>query len=234
VAVDPRDLLDILRDEVAALDELLLTPVATTPPDPLSLKERIGVRAYLVLAHGAVEDFVERCFSTYLETAAQLDNQGRVLPGVYLTMFHLRGDLEKQIKKTDRTGELLLNRLPPLYAEKVVKPNNGIRRSNIQNLCQGAGLRWLDFESTCASAVSALDTLGAKRGSVAHVSTVAESGGGVQQELYPTNVREWVGDVVLALPDMLTYIESQPTPAKPRVQVALSRLRRQLQRVRRR
>lgn len=232
MAVDPRELLDVLRDEVAALDELLLAPVGTTPPDPLSLKERIGVRSYLVLAHGAVEDFVERCFSAYLESAARLDDDGRMLPGMYLTMFHLRGDLEKQVKKVDRTGEELLRRLPPLYVEKVVRPNNGVRRNNIQNLCQGAGLRWLDFETACARAVSALDTLGAKRGSVAHVSSVAEAITGVQEEIYPPNVQEWVENVVDSLPDMLDYIDSQPTPATPRLHATLSWFQRQIQKLR--
>lgn len=212
MVADVSALLDVLRDEVAALDELLLDPVTTTPPDPLSLKERIGVRSYLVLAHGAVEDFVERCFSSYVENASQIDEDGKVSPGVYLAMFHLRNDLEKQVKKADRTGEVLLGRIPPLYKEKVVGPNNGVRRPNVQNLCQGAGLRWGDFESACDAALAALDTLGAKRGSVAHVSSVAEVDAGVREELYPGNVREWVRDVITALPDMLAYIAGQPCP----------------------
>jgi hypothetical protein len=69
-------------------------------------------------------------------------------------MFHLRGDLEKQIKKADRTGEELLQRLQPLYTEKVVRPlpgcgasvgstsNRSARRRSLRSTLSGRSADW--------------------------------------------------------------------------------------------
>lgn len=202
--------LTTLRDEVDALDKLLLAPVTSSPPDPLPLSERVGVRSYLLIGHAALEEFVESCFAEYVNDSLALDENGRVDPGLYLSVLELREDLEGQVKRDIRTPSALLEKVPGLYKSKICGPNNGVRRKNLMRLAQGAGLDWVQFESACEKLVVALDTIGSERGRVAHTSATPTPGQGVTAELYPQNVREFVNNAMDELPSLVTYLNARP------------------------
>lgn len=195
-----------LREGIEGLDRMLLESVSSEPPDPLTFVESVAVRSYLLLAHATLEQYVEQAFVTYADSALCLDANGRVGPGMYLTAVTLAGEIAGQLKADARTPVAVLEKLRHLYAKKVVDPNHGVKRLNLRNLCLGAGIDWVAFENDCASLIAALDTVGARRGSIAHSFDPSPAGIGVTPLLYPQNVREPVEAALNTLPDLDSFL----------------------------
>lgn len=200
-----------LISEIAMLDEHLLSVVYAEAPEVLSVKERISIRAYLIMAHSAIEEFIELCFSQYVKECAVIHEDGRTNAETYLAILQLSDDLKGQIKVSDRSPQRIIERLPGLYYTKYIKPNNGIKEKDISSLARGAGLSSMDLEDACPSLMSACDTLGAKRGEFAHLSILGENSGvaGVQLDVYPTDVRVYIENAVAGLGELVEFLASK-------------------------
>lgn len=207
--------LEVLQSEVAVLDRALLGTVVVQPPDDLSQHERIAIRAYLILSHAAIEEFTEACFRDYVRATLRIDDAGMVSAGMYLALIELADPIKGRLQRSVRTPEQVLALFPELYQAKL-SANNGVRRHHLQAISQAAGIDWLLFEDSLDLLVQALETLGTKRGGIAHVSTAVHpgtNGGGVVEELLPPNVREYVGDALRALPSLIQFLGDHPAGA---------------------
>jgi hypothetical protein len=208
-----------LRAEIAALDAYLLASVKTVAPDTLPTDEATGIRAYLILAHAAVEEFVEAAFEQFVSEALLPDPNGRVSPGLYLTLLQFSGEIGGQLQRSRRAPMAVVKMLPGYYTTKVLNPNNGVKPANVQTLALGAGLDWPAFEVSCSGLLPTLSTLGSRRGEVAHLSAVPVTPGrGVRTTLYAADVRSIVGAVMGALPELLNHLQAQITPGGAKTQ----------------
>lgn len=198
--------LGVARSEIAALDEYLLGSITIEPPDTMSTTELIAVRAYLILAHATIEEFIEGCFFQYLEACSKIDSDGRAHSGAFLSILQLASDIGGQLKNSDRSPKAVAEKIPGLYREKVISANHGVRKRNIEKLARGAGFSWNEFEESCPGLITSCDTLGAKRGETAHVSSAAMSDDGLQQQLYPRDVRRYIGDAVQGVEELCTFL----------------------------
>ena len=218
-----------LADEIQALDDFLLSPIKVAAPDPLTDGELVALRAYVILSHAAVEEFVEVAFTVYVRECLTQDAQGMVSPAVYLTLLQLAEDIGGQLsRKVDRTPAAVIGRIPGLYEAKFIVPNHGVREGNVQAMALGAGLPWQVVEDACPSLIPALSTLGARRGEVAHVSTFGPRSGstGVRQVSYPSDARRLTAEVLSALPELLTLLASglaSPSAIGPQETLGLRR-----------
>jgi hypothetical protein len=86
-----------------------------------------------------------------------------------------------------------------LYRSKVVTPNNGVKRKNLRALAKPLGLEDR-LEADCEGLLSPADTLGARRGALAHM-------GHVDEELRPAEARRMVFDVVAELDRLLALLD---------------------------
>lgn len=199
-----------LRGDVGTLDSTLLNAVIHQAPDPLAPNEEVLIRAYLLLAHAAIEEFVELAFSEYLADALVPDASGRVSPGLYLTLLQLSDDVSGALStRASRTPQAILSMLPGLYKSKVVDPNHGIKADHVRKLAVGAGLDWNLVEAACPKLIPAMTTLGARRGEVAHVSSVRPTRpAGVQQTNYPADARKLASDVLDHLPELISHLSA--------------------------
>lgn len=198
--------IDIARSEIAALEGYLLGSIEVHPPDALSANELIAVRAYLLLAHATIEEFVESCFVQYLRACSEIDENGRAHPGAFLSILQLADDIGGQLNNSVRSPKLISEKIPGLYRKKFVDVNHGVRKSNIKRLAIGAGLSWGEIEESCSGLLTSCETLGAKRGATAHISAAAVSDDGLSQQLYPEDVRRYTNDALRGVDDLRTFL----------------------------
>jgi hypothetical protein len=94
--------------------------------------------------------------------------------------------------------------------EKAVIANHGIKETNVEHLAKAAGVEWPPFEAACHMALTQLDTLGGKRGSVAHVSTSKSQI--TANPIYPANALQWVEDALAATQIIEDYLTACRQP----------------------
>jgi hypothetical protein len=189
------DLEGLRKNENDLADALLPPDVDLT--QPLDARATFLTRGYLVLACATIEEFIEECFDDYTERA--LDSSSGSVSGCFVFLAIRFAD---DIGGKSKLSSNLTHRckaLRGLYVSKVVRTNNGVKRDNLRSLARPLGL--LDrLESECEELLSPADTLGARRGAVAHTGTVNE-------ELRPAEARKLVSDVLDELPLLLTLLD---------------------------
>lgn len=206
--------LDQLRAECDDYDAALLALVHEVVPDELSSHSWAYVRSYVLLCHAGIEHFIEQCFSDYVRACLNPDATGRVDPSVYIAGIRLgdkiRGNHGGKGQNLDPVH--ISAELPGRVISHFITPNNGIKKKDLKRIVQGIGLNWLQFEATCSDLIAAAETLGAKRGSVAHVRSAA---GGLQAQIYPADARGYVAPVLVELPALLQFTGMHPTLGSP-------------------
>lgn len=195
-----------LQSEIDALDSALLSAVAHTQPDALTDGERICIHGYVVLAHGSIEGFLERCFLDYATVALSVDEAGQVNPGLYQVAVALADEIRGQRTVSPRH---LMPRLLGLIETKVIELNHGIRASNLKHLAMGVGLDWPDLESNCSDLIGALNSLASARGAPAHMGSWAPDVG-IHEEIYPDNARDLTSSIQAHLPSLISYLGESP------------------------
>ncbi len=202
---------------MATLNSYLLVPITSVAPD-LSEGELIAVRAYLVLSHAAIEEFIEAAFLTYVRECTLADDRGRVHPGTTLALLRLADEIRGQIPKAQLRPAEILSRIPPLYQLNVLRPNHGIKPDYIQTMALGAGLGWPEFEAACPNLLAALPTLSSARGDIAHLSSLGLSadGAGLRITYYPEDARKKTGAVLTSIQEFIDHLASTlpPFPAQ--------------------
>lgn len=175
---------------------------ALLPPDPdttqpLDARARFLTHAYLVLACAIIEEFIERCFERHTEKA--LASSSDLVSGCFVFLATRFADQVGGQRKGPASANDACKALRALYSSKVVSPNNGVKRNNLVALAKPLGLDER-LEAACEELLLPAETLGARRGRVAHVGTVDE-------ELRPGDARKLVSDVVEKLPLLLTLLD---------------------------
>jgi hypothetical protein len=185
-----------LRENEDALAAALL-PEDADVTEPLEPRTQFLTHAYLVLACAVIEEFVEECFDAYVDIALAA-SEASVSPCFVPLATRFADDLKGQTS-TIPSSTKACPMLRGLYTSKIVRPNNGIKRKNISALARPLGLLD-DLEASCEDLLVPADTLGSRRGTVAHLGTVAT-------ELRPSDARKLVADVLDKLPLLTALLE---------------------------
>lgn len=206
-----------LTDEISSLDKFLLEPIKTEAPDPMKVDEIIGIRSYLLLSHAAIEEFIEYAFLSYIGACSSIDENGRAHVGSYLAILQLADYINGQNSKNTKSPDKILGSVPGLYESKFIRPNNGIKEKDIQKLALGAGLPWSEIENACASLIPACETLGSKRGAIAHssINGTLNSRSGIVSNLYPKDARSFTNSVLSNMSPLLAHL-SETSSTAPR------------------
>lgn len=175
---------------------------AVLPEDPdsvqqLTTRDQLLTRAYLVLACALVEDFIEGCFLDYVKKSMEA-NDGLVSSCFVPLAIKFADDLVGQVN-TIPSAAVAAPMLVGLYSSKVIHPNNGVKRKNLEAMARPLGLRD-KLEDECDDLLGPADTLGARRGSVAHTPAVSE-------EMRPNQARELVTDVLERIPLLTAMLD---------------------------
>lgn len=165
-----------------------------------SSDQELQARAFLVLAHSAIEELLENSVRLAVEDCFQTCDVA--IPLIALPLIaKYAGDICGQHGGRIPAPEKIANMLPGLFYTKVIKPNNGIRKKSIVRICAPLGINIAEFGDVCDSALGELDTLGAKRGASAHTLR-----GAAHETIHPDQAREWVTKAVDALEMLLPLI----------------------------
>lgn len=165
--------------------------------DPLEPSAQFLTHAYLVLSCAVIEEFVEECFSIYVDKALAA-NDAQISSCLVSLATRFAGDVIGQTN-TIPPAEEASPMLSGLYKSKVIGPNNGIKRKNILGLGKPLGL-YDKIESDCEDLLVPMETLGARRGAVAHLGIVTE-------ELRPAEARTLVLAAIDKLPLLLQLLD---------------------------
>jgi hypothetical protein len=174
-----------LRENEDALAVALL-PADADVTEPLAPPAQFLTHAYLVLACAVIEEFVEGCFEEYVAVA--LAACGTAVSPCFVPLATRFADDLKGQTSTIPPSTRACPMLRGLYASKILRPNNGIKRTNLSALAKPLGLLE-ELEANCEDLLGPADTLGSRRGTVAHLGTVAT-------ELRPGDARKLVTDVL--------------------------------------
>lgn len=184
-----------LRDNEAELAVALL-PDEPEAAEALSARDQFLTHAYLLLACAVIEEYIEGCFERFVVTALE-ESTDRVAACFVPLSARFADDLIGQTNPFP-TAAAACPILRGLYGSKIVRPNNGIKRKNLIALARPLGLA-ASLESDCEPLLGPADTLGARRGAVAHIGAVTE-------ETRPAEARKLVLDVLDQLPLLSTLL----------------------------
>jgi hypothetical protein len=189
--------INALRQTEAALADAIL-PDETDSTSSLSDRDKLLVSAYVVLACALVEDFFESCFLHYVDKS--LEASDVLFSGCFISLAaKFSDDLLGQVSGIP-SAEAAVPRLQGLYKSKVIFPNNGVKRKNLEAMARPLGMI-RELEKTCEPLLGPVDTLGARRGSIAHTSSVSE-------ELHPSQARSLVTNVLDQVPLLIALLDS--------------------------
>lgn len=174
-----------LRRSAKLLDKSLL-PADPDPTAPLGAREQFLTRAYLMLGCALVEEFLESSFANFVDAHSQ--KTGKRSRHCFVSLAATFADDLKGQSSVARTDEDVTKLLSGLYANKVLKPNNGVQRRHIRALANPLGL-YSTIEDDCEDLLRTTDTLGSRRGETAHL-------GNVTRELRPAEARGIVKDAL--------------------------------------
>ncbi len=186
-----------LREDEAEIASALL-PDEPDAPEPLERAAQLRTFAYLVLVCATIEEFVENCFREFIDQADAASTDDIVAACFASLAMRFSDDLVGQLNTPAAPATALRPKLKGLYGSKIVHPNNGIKRANFIAMAKPLGLAEA-LEESCNALLGPADTLGARRGAVAHV-------GAVDTELRPTDARQLVTDVLDEMPTFLTFL----------------------------
>ncbi|WP_215544294.1 HEPN domain-containing protein [Amycolatopsis sp. CA-230715] len=188
---------DRLRRDVTIIGKTLLPDIS--PVLEATHEEKIRIRAYVVLAHSAIEEFLEELIDNAVENVLACADSVSVA-AISLSVAYADIVIGQHGSKTltarDAHGKLL-----GLFRVKAIKTNNGIRRNNIKSLCRPLGIDVSNLEATLDAALTTLDTLGAKRGAAAHTLRQA-----TEEIVVPSQAIEWVDNALNALDILGAYL----------------------------
>lgn len=188
------------HDELKAHHEQLVSTLLPEDPpstETLSAENEFLTRAYLVLAHGLVEEFVELCFTDFVNSGDKTweATANRFIPLGIAFADDIIGQKHKPTPPSV-TREIAAG----LYASKIVYPNNGIKRKNLLALARPLALED-SLNEECNDLLMAGERLGAERGSVAHQFAVSKNH-------VPSDVHSLVTDFIDQLPNLQALLDN--------------------------
>lgn len=199
-----------LLNELAEIDSALLSAVTTVPPDPLSPREKILTRAYLLLAHAVLEERIESMFLAYFRNARQLISSGGPLPVELLSFYAAVMEWGTPVPPTyvKRSGQgFISSRLADEHVADALRKNHGLKEENVSELAKLVGIEWSILDDAPGIQMSSLSTLGVKRGTAGHTSPFSGLDKALDGEDYPVNVREWVHQAAASVIELQSVME---------------------------
>lgn len=198
-----------LRHQLDWLKRTLLDTVTTPFPDALKPDEKAAVAAYLVLAHACIEEAIEDAFYERAEILTEILKRHPRPPRMaaflgYNAALKLPEKKRVTYKKRKLGGSLLA--ALETYQSTVVSQNHGIKESNLLALAEGAGVEWENLESELAVAIADFGTLGAKRGSVGHLSPFTDKSALITSQIDKEDVVKWVKEAEKGVEGLLAYL----------------------------
>lgn len=195
--------------EIAEIEATLLSGVSTSPPDPLTTRERTLTRAYLLVAHAILEERIEGIFLNHFVRARQVIASGASIPVGLLSYYAAALEWKRDIPTYAKRQWLGFMSSPVAdeYVASEVRENHGLKSDNVQDLAKLVGVEWAAIDDAADVQLAALTTLGAKRGAAGHTSPFTSPAQAVAEEEYPANVREWVEQAVRTVIALESVVE---------------------------
>jgi hypothetical protein len=183
-----------------AVSGVALLPADEDLTEPLAGRDVFLTQAYLILSCAIIEEFIENCFVAHVERA--LAESGETVAPCFVPLAtKFSSEVIAQIHAGPAATEAC-PMLASLYKAKIVRQNNGVKRDNLVNLAKPLGLT-RRVEEECEALILPADTLGARRGAIAHLGTVTD-------ELRPAAAQAMVLEVIDALPLLVAVLDPQP------------------------
>ncbi|MFJ2134210.1 HEPN domain-containing protein [Streptomyces sp. NPDC087845] len=199
------DTVSQLRNDIDELRNSLMSKSlqSVAPPDDLSSAQSLLVRSFVILAHAHIEEFIEQMFSDFI-AAKTLEITDETIPACYARLILHFGENIRGEKGSSgyAPGQLCLT-AKSMYESKVIKANNGLKEKNVTQMARPLGLTSDEVSDACPDLFPALDTLGSKRGRLAHRSSQA-----VSETIYPGQAIKWVEDVLTHFAQLSNLLSS--------------------------
>jgi hypothetical protein len=189
-----------LRSHVAVIERTLLPRISIERAP--NGTQQIKTRAYIVLSHAAIEEFIEdSLFGAIMECNVDATNDVHYV-SLCLTTAYAR-DLQGEHQQSGGgvlDAATIAQKIPNLYRAKTLNNNNGIRRKDFGKICRPLGFDIEELSNGHETEFAAFDTLAAKRGDSAHTFVYA-----AKELIHPVQAKEWVNGALDAL-DKITPV----------------------------
>jgi hypothetical protein len=221
-----------LLTQLREMETTLLAGVSTVPPDPLRSEERTLTRAYLVLAHAVLEEEVEQIFLNHFDSVRQLLATVDYAPLELLPFFAAVHEWNTAVQlptyaKRNYMGYITSPKASE-YVSSEVRENHGLKADNVMGLAKLVGIEWTVIDDAPGVELTALTTLGVKRGAAGHTSLFSGRNQALAGQEYPVNVREWVENAaktVIELERVVKSLSTEPAEAVVASKVGVMRQR---------
>lgn len=219
-----------LLTQLREMETTLLAGVSTVPPDPLRSEERTLTRAYLVLAHAVLEEEVEQIFLNHFDSVRQLLATVDYAPLELLPFFAAVHEWNTAVQlptyaKRNYMGYITSPKVSE-YVSSEVRENHGLKADNVMGLAKLVGIEWTVIDDAPGVELTALTTLGVKRGAAGHTSLFSGRNQALAGQEYPVNVREWVENAaktVIELERVVKSLSTEPAEAVVATKVGVMR-----------
>ncbi|GGR67300.1 hypothetical protein GCM10010269_02570 [Streptomyces humidus] len=205
------NLVSDLKSDIEELRDALLDTDALTvaPPDDLTRRQQLLITSFVILAHAHIEEFIEELFVSYVDArTAEITEDST--PHCFIRLsLHFSPDLIGQGAGKYPTTQICQTAIN-LYRSKVVKINNGLKAANIAALARPLGLNGDQLSDNCERLFRSLNTLGAKRGKMAHTSSQSAN-----ETVYASQAVGWVNDVVDNIDELVKFLNGSIPIATP-------------------
>ena len=144
------------------------------------------------------EEFIEGLFAEHVSIAA---GSAVSMEGCFIWLaVRFAGELTASSRSAGEPADVFAQ-LRGLYLSRVVRSNNGIKRRDVLALAKPLGLD-RRVEDQCEELLGPADTLGTRRGPIAHWIEITN-------ELQPTDARQMVADVMDNIPALAELLGVQ-------------------------
>ncbi|GAB3523558.1 HEPN domain-containing protein [Arthrobacter monumenti] len=181
-------------EQIAHLDETLLTNVTIQFPDVLSERDRAVTHAFLVLAHAVLEERLEDIFQKHFDRLASWLGYKTIPVETARLAFAVCDWLPERlvVGYKQRALPQLISQGARKEFIRLLSSNHGLKSSNVESLSKLVGLDWKDFEDALTAELADLDNLGAKRGAAGHLSPYTDKVTAITANNDPDEIRQWV------------------------------------------
>ncbi|MFE6767473.1 HEPN domain-containing protein [Streptomyces fimicarius] len=205
------DIISDLKSDIEELKDALIDveTLSVSPPDDLTRRQQLLITSFVILAHAHIEEFIEELFVSYI-VARNSEITDDSIPHCFVRLsLHFSADLIGQGAAKYPADKVCLT-VVNLYRSKVVRINNGLKEANVTALAKPLGLNSEQLSDSCEQLFKTLNTLGAKRGKMAHTSSQSAS-----ETVYAIQAVGWVNDVVDNISELVSFLgASTPSPGQ--------------------
>ncbi|SDT77257.1 hypothetical protein SAMN05216371_5381 [Streptomyces sp. TLI_053] len=201
------ELLDALKSDIAELKASLLSDdvLEVKAPDDLTRRQELLIASFVILSHAHIEEFIENLFLRYVEMREK-EIADLAVPHCFVKLaLHFSPDLIGQGAGNKLQTRQICTTAKNLYISKVVNTNHGLKESNVMALAKPLGVHGENLSGECEQLFATLNTLGGKRGRMAHTSSRNQA---ASETVYASQAIVWVEDVVNLAHQLDNYLST--------------------------